>query len=60
MDPDDIVALYSLEAANFPVNPSIENKTDVKNQTSNQHGIKGYLNDKEIAKRIYDALVKAD
>ena len=57
MDPDDFVALYPLDKKHFGINPAIENKTDVKNQTDNQHGIKGYLNDKEIAKRIHDALV---
>ena len=57
MDPDDVVALYPLDQANFPVNPQIENKTDVHNDTENQHGIRGYLNDKDVAKRIYDALV---
>jgi hypothetical protein len=57
MDPDDVVALYPLDEHHFPVEPPIENKTDVKNQTENQHGIVGYLNDQEIAKRIYDALV---
>ena len=57
MDPDDVVALYPLNNDHFRVNPAIENKTDVDNQTDNQHGIKGYLNDKEVARRIYDALV---
>jgi hypothetical protein len=57
MDPDDVVALYPLDDRHFPVDPAIENKTDVDNQTDNQHGIKGYLNDREVAKRIYDALV---
>jgi hypothetical protein len=27
------------------------------NHTDNQHGIVGYLNDVEVANRIYDALV---
>lgn len=57
MDPDDVVALYPLDRNHFRVNPAIENKTDVKNQTDNQHGIKGYLNDKDVAKRIHDALI---
>jgi len=57
MDERDVVALYPLDAYNFPINPSIENKRDVQNQTENRHGISGYLNDKEVAKRIYDALV---
>lgn len=58
MDPDDVVALYPLDRRHFPVNPDIENRTDVKNHTDNQHGIIGYLDDKEVARRIYDALVE--
>jgi hypothetical protein len=57
MDERDVVALYPLDDNNFPISPSIENKTDVQNQTENRHGISGYLNDKEVAKRIYDALI---
>jgi hypothetical protein len=59
MDERDVVALYPLDSTRFPLdpaNPGIENKTNVHNQTSNRHGIAGYLNDKEVARRIYDAL----
>jgi hypothetical protein len=56
MDPDDVVALYPLDDDHFRVDPAIENKTDVENQTDNQHGIRGYLNDKEVARRIHDVL----
>jgi hypothetical protein len=59
MDERDVVALYPLDTARFPlnpVNPAIENKTDVRNDTANRHGISGYLSDKEVARRIYDAL----
>jgi hypothetical protein len=56
MDPLDIVALNPLDAGNFDVDPAIENKTDVKNETENHHGIIGYLNDKDVARRIWDAL----
>ena len=59
MDPDDVVALYPLDAKHFPLDPMIENKEDVDNGTSNQHGITGYLSDKVVAKRIYDALVRS-
>lgn len=55
-DPNDVVALYPLDNTNFPIVPSIENKNDVKNRTDNKHGIVGYLDDKEVARRIYDAL----
>ena len=58
LDPGDVVALYPLDKKCFAdLDPAIENKTDVVNQTSNQHGISGYLNDKEVAKRIHDALI---
>jgi hypothetical protein len=60
MDERDVVALYPLTAAQFPlnpVNPAIENKTNVRNKTENRHGIAGYLDDKEVARKIYDALV---
>ena len=57
MDERDVVALYPLDGQNFNVDPAIENKTDVRNDTANRHGIRGYLDDKEVALRIYDALV---
>ena len=56
MDERDVVALYPLTKRHFPVNPGIENKTDVKNHTENRHGIGGYLDDPVIAKTIHDAL----
>jgi hypothetical protein len=57
VDPRDIVALYALDNANFNVRPGkIENKIDVKNGTENHHGISGYLGDKEVAKRIGEAV----
>jgi hypothetical protein len=56
MDDRDVVALYPLDDDNFPIAPEIENKTDVQNQTENRHGISGYLNDKDVARRIYEAL----
>ena len=56
MEERDIVSLYALDETHFPVDPAIENKTDVDNFTENRHGIAGYLSDKVVAKRIYDAL----
>ena len=56
MDPDDVVALYPLDSNHFPLDPGIDNKVDVDNDTENQHGISGYLKDKEVAKRIHQAL----
>lgn len=60
MDERDVVALYPLNTARFPLdplNPAILNKIDVRNRTRNRHGIAGYLDDQEVAKRIYDALL---
>jgi hypothetical protein len=55
-DERDIVALKPLNKEYFNINPSIKNKNDVDNHTSNRHGIEGYLNDKDIAREIYNAL----
>jgi hypothetical protein len=57
-DERDVVALYPLDAKNFPVRPSIENNNTVLNDTENRHGISGYLKDPAVAKRIHDALVQ--
>ncbi len=56
MDSRDVVALYPLDQQNFPIDPAVENKTDVQNHTDNRHGIAGYLDDAVVAKRIHDAL----
>jgi hypothetical protein len=56
MDHRDVVSLYPLDADHFPVDPLIENKTDVDNPTENRHGISGYLSDPVVAKRIHEAL----
>ena len=56
MDPDDVVPLYPLSKKHFDTGGQIENNQNVDNWTDNQHGIAGYLDDKEVAKRIYDAL----
>lgn len=57
MDDRDVVALWPLDENNFDVDPDIENKTDVDNPSENRHNISGYLGDREVARRIYDALV---
>ena len=62
MDDRDVVALYPLDTTRFPLDPAmpgIENKRDVQNKTTNRHGIAGYLDDKEVARRIYDGLTAA-
>jgi hypothetical protein len=56
MDERDVVALYPLTDDRFDVDPDIENKTDVRNHTENRHGISGYLDDAEVARRIAQAL----
>ncbi|WP_033263575.1 hypothetical protein [Amycolatopsis vancoresmycina] len=55
-DPRDIVALHPLAAPYFPATPPVENKTDVENPTANRHGISGYLEDAEVARRIHNGL----
>jgi hypothetical protein len=55
-DPRDVVALNPLDSANFAVDPPIENYSGVNNSTSNRHGIAGYLGEKVVARRIFDAL----
>jgi hypothetical protein len=55
-DPRDIVALHPLDADYFPTTPAVENKTDVDNRTENRHGVSGYLEDSEVARRIHAGL----
>ena len=61
-DKGDTIALYPLDRTYFNIRPLIENRNDIQNKTQlpdnfPHHGIKGYLDDEVIAKRIYDALV---
>jgi hypothetical protein len=59
LDERDVIALYPLDADNFPLDPAapaIENKCEVDNTTENRHGIAGYLDDADVARRIHDAL----
>lgn len=55
-DPRDVVSLYPLDDAHFPVRPAIENLARIDNQTDNRHGIAGYLDDPTLAGRILDAI----
>lgn len=60
-DKHDVVALYPLTPAQFPLDPSapaIDDYGAVHNGTDNRHGIGGYLDDPVVARRIHDALVK--
>ena len=56
-DPQDVVALNPILAANFSGTPEVENASHVVNRTSNQHGISGYLGDLEVVRRIYAAVI---
>jgi len=59
-DERDVVALYPLDVKNFPLVPElplVENTAHVQNHTENRHGIEGYLDDREVALRIYGALI---
>lgn len=55
-DTRDVVSLYPLDGANFRVDGSIENNSTVRNHTDNRHGIDGYLDDANVARRILDGL----
>jgi hypothetical protein len=57
LDQSDMVALYPLDSRHFKVRPPIENLKHVNNTTPNRHGIAGYLEDKIVARRIYDAVM---
>lgn len=59
-DERDVVALYPLTPDHFQVGdeaPGIVDNSRVRNDTSNRHGISGYLSDADVAKAIHDALV---
>jgi len=55
-DTGDYVALNPLDNRYFNITPSIINSGHISNHTKNQHGIEGYLNDADVAERIYKAL----
>jgi hypothetical protein len=55
-DSRDVVALFPLDQANFPVTPAVENYGMVKNHTDNRHGIAGYLDDPTVASRLVQGL----
>ena len=55
----DVVAPFPHDPAQFPLDPpapAIENYRGVRNRTENRHGIAGYLDDPEVARRIHAAL----
>lgn len=51
------MALRSLDQEYFKVEGTIENYEEVDNFTKNRHSIEGYLSDKQVALKIYDALL---
>ncbi len=51
-DDRDIVALNSLDAKHFNINPGVRNISDIKNHTNNRHGISGYLNTPKVATEV--------
>jgi hypothetical protein len=55
-DDGDLVALRGLSPDMWPIKPAIENNDSVQNSTENQHGIVGYLNDANIARKIHASL----
>jgi hypothetical protein len=54
-DDGDIVALNPLADPWFKTDPAITNYNRVRNDTDNQHGIIGYLNDATVAARVAEA-----
>ena len=46
---------YPLDGDNFAVQPPIVNNDKSKNSTDDRHGIVGYLDDVELAKRVVGA-----
>lgn len=55
-DEGDIVALNPLNDPWFKTDPVITNYNGVQNDTDNQHGIIGYLNDANVARCVAEAL----
>lgn len=55
-DKRDIVALNPLDDRFFPTDPNILNNDAVDNKTDNRHGITGYLNNPNVARRIAECL----
>jgi len=55
-DERDVVALRPLDQETLPVTPAIRNRGEVRNRTTNRHGMTGYLDDAEVARWIHEAL----
>ena len=57
-DRRDVVALRALDTATWDITPPIENRGEVVNQTTNRHGISGYLDDEMVARWIAEGLAQ--
>jgi len=55
-DERDFIALHPLDKKHFNNGFDIVNSAHVKNNTTDRHGATGYLEDKIIAKTIYEAM----
>ncbi len=55
-DDGDVVALNPLRDPYFKTMPAVDNYDGINNDTDNQHGIIGYLNDATVARAIDEAL----
>lgn len=55
-DARDIVSLFPLDSATWPVTPQIKNCGEIVNHTENCHGISGYLDDAAVAYEIHAAM----
>lgn len=55
-DQRDVVALYALDKNRFGIDPSITNHDAVRNDSSNHHGIEGYLSDSRVVREIHEAV----
>lgn len=55
-DRRDVVALLPLDKTTWDIAPPIENFGNVDNETSNRHGISGYLDDPTVASWVSSAL----
>lgn len=55
-DKRDVVALYPLDGSTFGITPAIDHHDDVRNRTSNAHGISGYMTNAGVAEKVCQAL----
>ncbi len=51
-DAKDVVAINPIPETEFAGSPIVENYSKIRNQTDNRHGIAGYLDKADVARRI--------